>query len=68
MLQIVKMCKSFTSFWSFAYHVGEDIEVNGTNIFTEIDNAITDYHNSDYESAGNQIGSALYKIFINNTV
>jgi len=49
---VVKMIKSFTSPWSFVFHVGKDIIVNGRNILNEIETCVTDYHNADYNGMG----------------
>jgi hypothetical protein len=37
------MLKVYNSFWSFAYHVGKEILVNGHNIINEVKSAVSDY-------------------------
>jgi hypothetical protein len=39
------MVEIFDSPTSFAYHVGKDLLVNGSDIFSEIETAVTDYQN-----------------------
>lgn len=38
---LVHMAEQFTSPWSFAYHMGKDLLVNGVEIYHEIDDAVT---------------------------
>ena len=61
---VVKMIKSFTSPWSFIYHVGKDVIVNGKNIINEIETCVTDYRANNFNGMGYEIGEALYQIFI----
>jgi len=46
------MLVSYNSFWSFTYHVGEEILVNGVNIYDEISTAVTDYESANYLDMG----------------
>ena len=43
--KIEKLIASFSNPWTFAYHVGEDILVNGVNIINEVNTAISAYDN-----------------------
>lgn len=52
LLNIVKMARSFTNIWSFTYHVGKDLIVNGSQIYGEINTAIGDYKTRQYQAAG----------------
>ena len=54
------MAKSFTSFWSFSYHVGKELLVNGKDIFSEVNTAISVYHSQYYNGMGYEIGTALF--------
>ena len=38
--KLAEMAKNFKSPWSFAYHVGEDLLLNGVDIFNEISQAL----------------------------
>ena len=42
----------YNSFWSFAYHVGDSIIVNGKNIYNEVSTAVTDYESGQYMNMG----------------
>lgn len=50
--------------WSFAYHVGKDLIVNGVQIFHEVDDSITQFHGKHYYAFGEDIGEALSKLII----
>jgi len=58
------MIASFKSPWSFAYHVGKDLVVNGKDIYYEIDTAIADYDQGQWEPFGYQIGTAAAKLLV----
>ena len=58
------MAKHFKSPWSFAYHVGKDLLVNGVAIYHDVDDAIAKYEASDYHGFGEDIGAALKEVFI----
>ena len=53
------MATIFESPWSFTYHVGKDIIVNGVNIFKDIEAAISDGDRGDDLNMGRDIGKAL---------
>ena len=59
-----KMAKTFQSPWSFAYHVGKDILVDGTDIYKEISGGITAYDAADYHTFGFDIGKALALVLV----
>lgn len=54
------MCESFTNFWSFTYHVGKELIVNGKDIYSEINTAIGDYKSGNFNQMGYEVGSALF--------
>jgi len=58
------MALLFKSPWSFAYHVGKDLVVNGVQIYKEISAAVTDYEASQYRTFGVDTGKALAMIFL----
>merc|ERR1712070_782830 len=49
---------------SFAYHVGKDLIVNHADIFTEVSEAIDDYHSQKWEECGKSTGAALSKLLV----
>merc|ERR1712228_116171 len=61
---LIQMAKNFENPWSFAYHVGKDLLVNGVKIYHEVDDAIADYEVSDYNGFGENIGKALAQVLI----
>jgi len=58
------MIKIFDSPTSFAYHVGKDLMVNGKDIFSEIEAAVTDYESANWEDFGFQVGEAAAKTLL----
>lgn len=50
--KLEKMVEVFDSPTSFAYHVGKDLVVNGSDIFKEIETAVTDYEARNWEDFG----------------
>jgi hypothetical protein len=40
------MLKVYNNFWSFTYHVGKEISLDGHNIYNEIKSAIDAYESS----------------------
>ena len=62
--KLAKMIKVFDSPTSFAYHVGKDLIVNGKQIYTEIETAVTDYENGNWGDFGYQIGEAAAKTIL----
>jgi len=71
-------CKSVTTLWStinnwahtftnpisFAYHVGSDILINGSDIYNDIEGAISTWENGQYEQFGEDVGDAPAKIIV----
>ena len=56
---LVDMAEGFSSPWSFVYHVGKDLLVNGVQIYHEVDDAIAAYEAGDFKAFGVDIGKAL---------
>ena len=50
--------------WSFAYHIGKDLLVNGQSIFTEVEAANAAYKSEDFSNFGFNLGEALGQIII----
>ena len=46
--KIREMIASFTNPWTFAYHVGKDILINGRNIYSEVEDAISAYEGDSW--------------------
>ena len=65
---LVHMAENFASPWSFAYHVGKDLLVNGVAIYHEVDDAIAKYESSDYNGFGEDIGRALAQVFVGSSL
>lgn len=63
-----KMAAVFSNPWSFAYHVGKDLIVNGVTIFHDTESAITNYEASKFEAMGENIGEALSKMLIGGAI
>jgi len=62
--KLEEMIKVFNSPTSFAYHVGKDLLVNGKDIFSEIESAVTDYESGNWEDFGYQVGEAAAKTIL----
>lgn len=58
------MVSVFNSPTSFAYHVGKDLMVNGQDIFSELETAVTDYESANWKDFGFQVGEAAAKTLI----
>ena len=61
---LVSMAEHFSSPWSFAYHVGKDLLVNGVEIYHEVDDAVAQYEAGSYKGFGEDIGKALAQVFV----
>ena len=61
---LVHIAEGVSSPWSFAYHVGKDLLLNGVDIYNDIDNAIKEYEASNYEGFGENVGKALASVFV----
>jgi len=59
-----KMAAIYSNPWSFAYHVGKDLVVNGVQIFHDTEDSITQYEAGKYEAMGEDIGDALAKMLL----
>ena len=57
--KLASMASIFKSPMAFAYHVGQDILVNGVSIFHEIEAATVAWSAKNYEEFGKDVGEAL---------
>lgn len=48
----------------FAYHVGHDLEVHGTDIFANVNAAVGDYKAKNYRKSGEELGKAMYLLAV----
>jgi hypothetical protein len=62
--KLAKMAAVFSSPTTFAYHVGKDLMVNGVDIFGEIQDAIAEYKQGNWEKFGVDIGEAVAKTIL----
>lgn len=58
------MVAVFDSPLSFAYHVGKDLLINGVDIYHDVDTAVTDYKNQNWDDFGYHVGHAAAKAFL----
>ncbi len=58
------MIKSISSPQSFAFHIGEDILVNGVSIYKDIKACVGDYNSENWEDFGKKLGDALMLVLI----
>jgi len=65
---LAKMAAVYSNPWSFAYHIGKDLLVNGVSIYHDTEDSITNYHAGKYEAMGEDIGEALAKLLIGGAV
>jgi hypothetical protein len=49
---------------SFAYHIGKDLLVNGSDIYAEITDASTQWDNKNYEAFGEDVGEAFKAVLL----
>jgi len=61
---VVNWAHSFSSPITFAMHVGEDILLNGVDIYNDIEDAITSWETDQYEQFGEDVGDAIAKIVV----
>ena len=61
-----EMAAIFSNPWSFAYHVGKDLILNGVDIFHEVEDSVTQFESSNYEAFGVDVGEALAKLILGN--
>lgn len=62
--RLSEMAAIFSSPSSFAYHVGKDLIINGRQIYSEVNNAITDYHSAQWQDFGYNVGMAAAKLIV----
>lgn len=48
----------------FAYHVGEEILINGVNIYHDIESAQSNWESQKYEAFGENVGDVLEKVLL----
>lgn len=53
--------------WTFAFHVGKDILVNGVDIYKQIQDMIEAWKKEDFLAFGTHLGEALEEVFIGKT-
>jgi hypothetical protein len=58
------MAKTFKSPLSFAYHVGKDLLVDGTDIYAQITAGIAAYDKEQYHTFGYDMGKALSLVLV----
>jgi len=63
-----KMAAVYSNPWSFAYHVGKDLIVNGVTIYKDTEAAVTAFEAGSFEPMGEDIGNALAKLLIGGAV
>jgi len=61
---IVEWSHNFSDPWSLAIHVGTDILVNGSQIYSDITGAVSAWDSQEYETFGEDVGNALAKIIV----
>jgi len=66
--KLYELLKSFKSPWSFAFHVGKDLIVNGVQIYHDVESLIDAYHATNWTNVGYYTGHALAEIFIGSTL
>jgi hypothetical protein len=64
--KLEKMAAVFTNPWSFVYHVGHDLVVNGVAI--EVEDSVSQYNAANYGAFGEDIGEALAKLLLGGAV
>lgn len=62
--KLEKMAAIFSSPTAFAYHVGKDLMINGVDIFHEIEDAIQQYADKNWEQFGVDVGEAAAKTIL----
>jgi hypothetical protein len=61
---VVKMIEAFNSPTSFVIHIGEDLLINGKDIYSEIKDAIDSYKKENWEQFGIDVGMAAAKTLL----
>lgn len=62
--KLEKMAAVYSNPWSFVYHIGHDLAVNGVEIFKETEDSVTQYKAGKYEAMGQDIGEALAQLLL----
>merc|ERR1719265_2354894 len=62
--RLVKALATLRHPLEFAYHVGEDLVVNGKDIFEEVDDAVKQYKSVSWEAFGKDVGEAFEKLIV----
>lgn len=58
------MVKVFDSPWSFVCHVGQDLMINGVDIYNKAKDAVDQYGNENWLEFGVDIGEAAAKTLL----
>lgn len=58
------LAASFANPLTFAWHIAEDLVVNGRDIYHEINTAVDDYKKEDWLGFGDNIGMAAAKVLL----
>lgn len=66
--KLEQMAAVFTSPASFAMHVGKDILLNGQDIYKDITNAEANYSHQQFEPFGENIGNALARVILGDSL
>jgi hypothetical protein len=62
--KLTEMAKNFKSPWSFIFHMGKNILLDGVDIYNEIESALDYYDKGDYYNYGYQLGEALEHVLV----
>jgi hypothetical protein len=55
---------TLSSPYEFFYHVGKDIVVNRVQLYTDVENCVSDYEQSLWFDFGSNLGNALDKLLV----
>lgn len=62
--KLTKMINICSNPYSFAYHVGKDLLVNGVDIFKHVYDSVKQYRAGEWEPFGEDLGYAFAKLLI----
>jgi len=62
--KLATMAAVYSNPWSFTYHVGKDLIVNGVRIFKDTEASVTNYEAGKFEAMGENIGDALAELLL----
>ena len=65
--KLVDMASKFSNPWSYVFHIGKDILLNGVDIYGYVTAATTAWDSGDYYTFGVNVGEALDAVFIGET-